>query len=241
MNLLNRLTLWQKLAALVAAMSAPSILLGTFYLRGAEAQVALAQNEIEAARYIQAVGTVLVQIAGHRGTLFAVLTGDAAARDALATAESEIDQRIDTVNALDAGVGNRFNVAQSWRSIRSDWQQLEKDGGKLAPDEAIGRHNELLGRILALDEALTTGSGLNVDPSAKTAEVIRVATINVPAALIASGDVRFYAARASIKGYLGADDRMAIQLSRDTFDQQLELAYTISRDVRPRGCPHRLA
>ncbi|HEY6482510.1 MAG TPA: methyl-accepting chemotaxis protein [Steroidobacteraceae bacterium] len=224
MNLLNRLTIWQKLAALVVAMSAPSILLGFFYLRAAEAQVALAQNEIEAARYIQAVGTVLVQVAGHRGTLFAVLTGDTAARAALAAAESAIDRRIDAVDVLDAAVGARFNVTESWRSIRSEWQQLRSAEAKLTPDEAIARHNALLARIRSLDEALTTGSGLNVDPSANTAEVIRVATNDVPTALIASGDVSFYATRASIKGYLGADDRTAIGLSRNAFQQQIELA-----------------
>jgi len=50
MQFLNRLKLWQKLALLVVAMAVPTALLGVFYLSGANAQVALAADEIEGAR-----------------------------------------------------------------------------------------------------------------------------------------------------------------------------------------------
>src|SRR5262249_846967 len=61
-----------------------------------------------------------------------------------------------------------------------------------------------------------------------TAVLIQIATRNVPGALIASGDVRWYAARASIKGYLGGDDRMAIQLYHQAFVEHFDAA---SRDL----------
>ena len=62
MNFLSRLKLWQKLAVLVVAMAVPSALLGIFYLGGANSQVALAKDEIEGARYVQAVGGVLAAV-----------------------------------------------------------------------------------------------------------------------------------------------------------------------------------
>ena len=92
MQFLNRLKLWQKLALLVVAMAVPTALLGVFYLSGANAQVALASDEIEGARYVQSVGAVLAEASNHRSRLFALLTGDAARRDEVSASESRDGQ-----------------------------------------------------------------------------------------------------------------------------------------------------
>jgi len=72
MNFLSRLKLWQKLAVLVVAMAIPSALLGVFYLGGANSQVALAKDEIEGAKYVQALGGMLAEAANHRSRLSAI-------------------------------------------------------------------------------------------------------------------------------------------------------------------------
>ena len=128
MNFLSRLKLWQKLAVLVVAMAVPSALLGIFYLGGANSQVALAKDEIEGARYVQAVGGVLAEMANHRSRLFAVLTGDSAARDQVSASESELQRHIEEVDASDSQVGSRFKVAESWSAIKSDWERLKNEG-----------------------------------------------------------------------------------------------------------------
>ena len=224
MKFLSRLKLWQKLAVLVVAMAIPSALLGVFYLSGANAQVALAQDEIDGARYAQTLGAVLAEIANHRGRLFAVLAGDTARRDALGASDLEMDKDIAAVDASDARVGGRFKVSETWLGIRADWLRLKAEGLKLAPDEAVNRHTELIQRLSKLSETVAARSGLTVDPSAQTAVLIDIAIRDVPSALIESGDVRWYAARASIKGYLGGDDRMAIQLYHDSYSDDFDSA-----------------
>jgi len=224
MNFLSRLKLWQKLALLVVAMAVPSALLGIFYLGSANSQVALAKDEIEGARYVQAVGAVLAEVANHRSRLFAVLTGDTASRDQVSASETDLQRYIEDVDASDNRVGGRFKVAEQWSSIKSDWERLKGEGSKLSPDEAVTRHNALLDHIQKLGEAVASHSGMTVDPSPETAVLIQIATRNVPGALIASGDVRWYAARASIKGYLGGDDRMAIQLYHQAFAEHFDAA-----------------
>src|SRR5258706_593901 len=94
------------------------------------------------------------------------------------------------------------------------WQKLSVLVVAMAipsPDEAVARDNVLLAHIQKLGETVAAGSGMTVDPSPETAVLIQIAARNVPGALIASGNVRWYAGRATIKGYLGGDDRMAIQ------------------------------
>ncbi|HEY3786324.1 MAG TPA: methyl-accepting chemotaxis protein [Steroidobacteraceae bacterium] len=224
MKFLSRLKLWQKLTVLVIAMAIPSALLGVFYLTGANAQVALARDEIEGARYAQALGAVLAEAANHRGRLFAVLAGDASRRYELTFSELEMSKDIAAVDASDARVGARFQVTQDWHRIRADWERLKAEGPRLPPDEAVSRHSDLIQRLSKLGETVAARSGLTVDPAPQTAVLIEIAIRDVPSALIESGDVRWYAARATIKGYLGGDDRMAIQLYHDSYTDDFDSA-----------------
>jgi methyl-accepting chemotaxis protein len=228
MQFLNRLKLWQKLALLVGAMAVPTALLGFFYLSGANTQVALASNEIEGARYVQSVGAVLAEASNHRSRLFALLTGDAARRDEVSASESAMDKLVSDVDASDAKVGSKFKVSEAWQTIKTEWDRLKAEGPKLTPDEAVSRHNALIDRIFKLSETIVARSGLNVDPSPETSVLIQIATRNVPSALIASGNIRWYATRASIKGYLGGDDRMALGLYHDEFIEHFD---SVARDL----------
>jgi methyl-accepting chemotaxis protein len=228
MQFLNRLRLWQKLALLVVAMAVPTALLGFFYLSGANTQVALASDEIEGARYVQSVGAVLAEASNHRSRLFALLTGDAARRDEVSASESAMDKLVADVDASDARVGAKFKVSEAWQTIKSEWDRLKAEGPKLSPDEAVTRHNALIDRIFKLSETIVARSGLNVDPSPETSVLIQIATRNVPSALIASGNIRWYATRASIKGYLGGDDRMALGLYHDEFIEHFD---SVARDL----------
>ena len=108
--------------------------------------------------------------------------------------------------------------------VKSEWERLKAEGPKLTADEAVARHNALIDKLFKLSETITARSGLNVDPSPETAVLIQIATSNVPGALIASGNIRWYATRASIKGYLGGDDRMALQLYHDEFVDHFDAA-----------------
>ncbi len=228
MNSLSRMKLWQKLTVLVIAMAVPTVLLGIFYLSGANSQVALARNEIDGARYVQSAGAVLTSVADHRSRLFAFLSGDGSKREDLANAETEMDKLFKDVDASDAQVGSELKVSEAWAGIKSDWERLKAEEGKLSADDSVARHNALIDRIQKLGASVAAHSGMNVDPSAETAALIQIATRNVPDALIASGDLRWYAARAAIKGYLGGDDRMAIQLYHDEFQDKFD---TAARDL----------
>ncbi len=215
MQLLNRFKLWQKLALLVAAMAVPTALLGVFYLSAADSEVAQARNELAGAGYAHQVGAVLADVANHRSLLFAVLTGDTSRRSELTESEAAIDKAISDTDASDSAVGARLGVADEWQGIKGDWQQLQSDEAKLSADDAVARHDALIARIVKLGNLVVARSALNVDPSPQTASLIQIATRDVPGALIASGNVQWFATRASIKGYLGGDDQMALHLHHD--------------------------
>ncbi|MGH6969566.1 MAG: hypothetical protein ACREEN_10735, partial [Stellaceae bacterium] len=237
MRLLNRLKLWQKLALLVAAMAVPTALLGVFYLSTANSEVAQARNELGGAGYAHQVGAVLAQLANHRSILFAVLTGDAARRDELAQSEAAIDKAISDIDASDsAAVSARLGVADEWQGAKAEWQQLKSDESKLSADDAVARHDALIARIVKLSDLVVARSALNVDPSPQTVALIQIASRDVPGALIASGNVQWFATRASIKGYLGGDDQMALHLYHDEVVADLAAA---ARDLNGASTPAR--
>ncbi|MGH8169628.1 MAG: methyl-accepting chemotaxis protein [Steroidobacteraceae bacterium] len=215
MQLLNRLKLWQKLALLVAAMAVPTALLGVFYLSAANGEVSQARNELAGADYAHQVGAVLAHVANHRSLLFAVLTGDSSRREELTESETTIDKAISDVDASGSAVAARLGVNDEWQGIKADWQQLKSGESKLSADDAVARHDALIAKLVKLGNLVVARSALNVDPSPQTASLIQIATRDVPGALIASGNAQWFATRASIKGYLGGDDQMALHLYHD--------------------------
>ncbi|MGH8268643.1 MAG: methyl-accepting chemotaxis protein, partial [Steroidobacteraceae bacterium] len=215
MQLLNRLKLWQKLALLVAAMAVPTALLGVFYLSAANGEVSQARNELAGADYAHQVGAVLAHVANHRSLLFAVLTGDSSRREELTESETTIDKAISDVDSSGSAVAARLGVNDEWQGIKADWQQLKSGESKLSADDAVARHDALIAKLVKLGNLVVARSALNVDPSPQTASLIQIATRDVPGALIASGNAQWFATRASIKGYLGGDDQMALHLYHD--------------------------
>ena len=212
MQFLNRLKLWQKLALLVVAMAMPTALLGVFYLSTANREVSQARNELDGARYAHHLGAVLAEVSNHRSQLFALLTGDAARSSDVAASEARMDKLLPAVDTINSTVGGGLGVTTRWREIKSGWSALKDGESKMTADQAVNRHDALIGKIVALGRLVVARSALNVDPSPQTAALIQVATRDVPDALIASGDVQWYATSAAIKGYLGGDDQRAIEI-----------------------------
>ena len=212
MQLLNRLKLWQKLGLLVVAMAVPTALLGFFYLSAANHEVAQARNELGGAHYAHRLGAVLAEVSHHRSLLFALLTGDSSQSAAVADSEAHMKRLLSEVDATNERVGAKLGVGQQWQAVKRGWAALESGESKMTANQAATRHDALIARIIGLGRLVAVRSALNVDPSPQTAALIRVATRDVPNALVASGEVQWYATSAAIKGYLGGGDSRAIQI-----------------------------
>ena len=212
MKFLNQLRLWQKLLLLVMAMAVPTALLGVFYLRTANQDVAAARSEIQGARYAHRLGAVLAEVANHRSQLFALLTGDQRRSADVSASEARLRRLMAEVDALNTSTGRQLGVSRQWRTVEHAWTALVAGESKLTADQAVTAHDTIIRDIVRLGHTIAARSALNVDPSPRTAALIAVATRDVPGALIAAGEVQWYATSAAIKGYLGGGDARAIQI-----------------------------
>jgi methyl-accepting chemotaxis protein len=212
MKFLDRLMLWQKLAVLIVAMAVPTALLAVFYLGETNGVVRMARSEIDGARYLQALGSALADVAGHRSRSHALLSGDASRKDQVYSAEADIDKQFADVDALDSELGSRFKSTEQWQAIKAAWSTLKAGLAKASPDDNLKQHDALIAQIQSLVTTVAMNSGLSLDSDHDTTSLINAATRIVGDAVVAMSKLNEHAVGTAVKGYLGGDDRIAMQI-----------------------------
>ena len=220
MQLLSRLQLWQKLALLVVAMAVPATLIGVFYVSAADEQVSQARTEMDGARYLDALGNFVTEIASHHARAFTFLNGDAARKNAVITEQAEVDKQVADVDAVDSELGKRLHVSERWGTLKAEWLALKAKTLQQAADDNDAAHSALQAHIQQLSDLVAAQALLSSDPDAHTRALIHMAAEYAPAALLDAGNMRLRGVRAAIKGYLGGDDRMGIQIFHDRVEKQ---------------------
>ena len=215
MQLLSRLQLWQKLALLVVAMAIPTALVGVFYVSAANEQVSQARSEGDGARYLDALGDFASEIVSHHARAFTFLSGDAARKNEVVVEQEEVDKEVATVDRIDIELGKRLGASQSWEALKSEWVALKSKTLGQSADDNDAAHAALMAHIQQLSDLVSAHSRLASDPDAHTRALIHIASDYAPAALLDAANMRLRAVRAAIKGYLGGDDRMGIQIFHD--------------------------
>ena len=219
MNVLNRMKLWQKLAALVLVMVLPATLLGSFYFQRVNADVVQARDSLDGIRYTEALGAMLAETSTHSSRAReAVLAPSPAARKALAESDNAVSKTVADVDAADAQAGQRFKVSEQWQGIKSEWVDLITNQLRFESAELSSRHDKILDDVMKHVERVAVRSGLSRDPDISTFVSIRAAVDEVPRALLAFRLARRTAADATAKGVITEADRSRIEM----FESQVE-------------------
>ena len=227
MQLLSRLRLWQKLALLVVAMAVPTALIGWFYISTETEQVSQARLERDGGRYVDALGQFGSEIVAHHARAFTFLNGDTARKNEVLAEQAEVDKRVAAVDQVDMDLGKRLGSSESWEALKSEWGALKSKTLTQSADEDDAAHAALMSHIRQLRDLVSVHSRLASDPDAHTRTLIHVASEYAPQTLIEAGNMRLRAVRAAIKGYLGGDDRIGIQIFHERVQKQLD---TIQRE-----------
>src|SRR3984885_3080111 len=121
MNLLRTMHLRQKFALLIASMALPAVLVTGFYLSQTNQTVHTARNELDGARYLQTVGSLLARVTRHRTVTHAMLNGDNSGRAEAARLEEFIEKQVTQLNSLDGELGARFDTTAAWHDVTDQW------------------------------------------------------------------------------------------------------------------------
>jgi methyl-accepting chemotaxis protein len=238
MTFLSRLRLWQKLALLVTAMAVPTALVGVFYLSWATEQVTQAREELEGARYLDELGAFDAEIIAHHARAFTFLNGDASRKSDVVSQQETVDRHLTAVERVDAESGRRLGVSDQWQAVKSQWTALRSATLGQSPEDNDAAHAQLIAHIGQLTDLIAARSRMSSDPDAHTRTLIEIASEDAPTVLRDAGRMRQHAVRSAIKGYLGGDDRMAIQIYHDRLVARLENVVgdleSLSATARPR-------
>jgi methyl-accepting chemotaxis protein len=222
MNLLLKMHLRQKFALLVLAMALPTVLVAVFYLSQSNRAVSTARNELDGARYVQLVGWLLDRVTRHRTVTNALLSGDTSGRAEGGRLENYVDAQIEQLNSVDTELGGRFGTNAIWHEVTEQWHQIRSGAGSVTPEQNLTEHDELIRRLTALMARVSKASDLDLDSDAFTDDLIIAATRNVAQAVIAFSNVDQHSMEVAVKGYLGGDDRTAIQIYLGEMRQNLD-------------------
>jgi methyl-accepting chemotaxis protein len=222
MNLLLKMHLRQKFALLLIAMALPTVLVAVFYLSQSNRAVSTARSELDGARYVQSVGSLLARVTRHRTVTNALLSGDTSGRLEGARLENYIETQIGQLNGLDTELGGRYDTNAIWHEVTGQWHQIRSNAGSVTPEQNLKDHDELIQRISALMARVSKASGMDLDSDAFTDDLIIAATRNVAQAVIAFSNVDQHSMEVVVKGYLGGDDRTAIQIYLGEMRQNLD-------------------
>jgi len=222
MNLLRTMHLRQKFALLIAAMALPAVLVTAFYLSQSNQAVQSARNELEGARYMQSAGSLLARVTRHRTVSNALLNGDTTGRAELGRLEDFIQKQMDQLNGLDAELGGRFGTTGSWRGLTEQWARIKSSAGSQTAEGNLAQHDALIQGITKLMARVSKASDMDLDPDAFTDDLIIAATRHVAQAVIAFSNVTEHSMEVAVKGYLGGDDRTAIQIYLGEVQQNLD-------------------
>jgi len=236
MQLLSRMRLGQKLALLVAAMAVPTGLVGVFYVNTANEQVAQARMESDGARYLNALGLFASEVISHHARAFTFLSGDTARKSEVLAEQDAVDKRVAEVDSVNVQLGKRLGASSDWQAVKSEWQALKSKTLQQSADDNDAAHTALMAHIQQLSNLVSEQSLMTSDPDVQTRTLIHIASDYAPQALLEDGNMLLRAVRAAIKGYLGGDDRMGIQIFHDRMQAQLasiqDDAQTLTGDTR---------
>jgi methyl-accepting chemotaxis protein len=236
MNLLLKMHLRQKFALLLLAMALPTVLVAVFYLSQSNRAVSTARNELDGARYVQLVGSLLARVTRHRTVTNALLSGDTSGRAEGARLESYVETEIEQLDRLDTELGGRFDTNAIWHEVTEQWRQIRSGASSVTPEQNLREHDELIQRITALMARVSKASDMDLDSDAFTDDLIIAATRNVAQAVIAFSNVEQHSMEVVVKGYLGGDDRTAIQIYLSQMRQHLDAAaqqLAAQREMQP--------
>src|SRR5580704_941188 len=222
MNLLQKMHLRQKFALLLLAMALPTVLVAVFYLSQSNLAVSTARNELDGARYVQSVGSLLARVPRHRTVTNALLSGDTSGRLEGRRLEDYIEAQIEQLNSLDTELGGRFGTNAIWHGVTTQWHQIRSSAGSVTPEQNLREHDELIQSLTSLVARVSKASDLDLDSDAFTDDLIIAATRNVAQAVIAFSNVDQHSMEVVVKGYLGGDDRTAIQIYLGEMRQNLD-------------------
>ncbi|HEX5806269.1 MAG TPA: methyl-accepting chemotaxis protein [Macromonas sp.] len=181
MNFIHRLKVTHRFALLGLLALILALVPTVLFVSAAHGSMQAAQREAQGVAPSKAMLKAIQMIQQHRGLSAMVLTGDTAAQPQRLERQGQVEQALQTLDALLAGVQDP-TVAAAWSQAQQAWQSLaaQLGAGSLGAAQSFSRHTALVEALFKVSDLLTDAYGLSVDPEPDSYQLIRAAVFAVP-------------------------------------------------------------
>jgi methyl-accepting chemotaxis protein len=180
MKLLTRLRFSLKLVLMGLVLWMPALFLITVFVGQHGRDRAAAEREEVGVEYLTPLRRVLQHLAEHRGIVHAVLMGEAGLAQQIPAKQAAIAQDIEALEALESRYGQELRSAESWRRVKTAWDDLKPQALTLEPEDSFASHTAMLVDVLDFMAYIADTSGLLLDPEREGAELVDLAVIELP-------------------------------------------------------------
>ena len=187
-TLMRHLRLPTKLAVLAIVLIVPLVIVSIFLLARLNTEIRVTQTALSGAALVQAIGHTVRDVQQHRGQTNLLLSGDAAAPQAL----EQIRQRLAArVTALDSALAAEpgFGLQAEWERLKTQIQALtqsdERDAAK-----AFASHSEAIQALSQFTYSAAASSALLFDPVPGSYFLMNLVVSHTPAWSELLGQIR---------------------------------------------------
>ena len=149
---------------------------------------------------------LIADIQQHRGMTNAFLSGDQSFKEELALKKSQIELKIEQLDAVDQKLGATLKTEQKWNEIKDMWNTFQKNANQLSVNETLEEHTEIIAKLLEFMNHIGNTSNLYLDTGLKNYHLTE-SYMNIPMMTEKIGQTRAYGSGYLAKETMTVDER----------------------------------
>jgi len=179
MNILNKINIGNKLRLLSFAFMLPILILLSFHVVEKNQSITIANTELNGVEYINALKPFLQHITEHRDTLNVFLNRDKSIAKKLPAIQEKIAHDIQKIDNVNEKLGEPLNANDSWQTLKTQWDLLNKKAKKLRAYKSFAQHSQLITDTIDLITHVGDTSHLFLDPDLDTHYLMDIMVLKV--------------------------------------------------------------
>ena len=182
MKVLADRSLFFKQALTVALLLVPLAFMTGFFVIDENGRVDETRSKSAGLQYLQPLEEITSGLSEHEAAAVAIASGNTSGASELRAAEQHVDEQFAALPKVMQDVGTDFGSRAPLDALKSDWETLKRDGGKLSLDESIHTHEQLLARTGEINASNVAASHLRLTDRAEIYLLTDIVTDKILAA-----------------------------------------------------------
>jgi PAS domain S-box-containing protein len=200
-----------------------------------------AQKERLGIKYNPPLKALLEDVQRHRGMVNGYLKGDTSFKEKIFLNESQIEDDIRAIDAVDRQLGVTLQTTEQWRVLKKNWQTLKGNALGIRDQESFDAHTALIKDILSLMAHVADTSNLILDPVLDSYYLMDAVVNKLPYIIDTTGQVRGLGTGIAAQQRISPDEKAQLNLlsgliknGNNSLDRGLQVAFKKNLAIKPK-------